>query len=68
MLSHVYLEMPSSFAGLYVHKALQAAFQAGVRRLRRGGGGGGGLSSSMHEEGPPLVIGRRNNDIGLGIS
>ena len=50
-----------------VHKALQAGYQARVRRLVTSLCDGALSLSSMHEEGP-LVIERRANDIGLVIS
>ena len=50
-----------------VHKALQAVYQARVRRLVTSLGDGGLSLSLMHEEGP-LVNARRDNDIGLVIS
>ena len=46
-----------------VHKALQAVYQARVRRL-----GDGGLSLSLMREEDPLVIEIRDNDIGIVIS
>ena len=50
-----------------VHKALQAVYQARVRRRVMSLRDGGLSLSSMHEEGS-LVIERRDNDIGLVIS